>query len=115
MHCRTFALLNCLLISGLLHKIGKMDIKEFLLNGKTFLALLNDFAIDAKNVVIHGEDAIMMAMEKSQKEILKENICIEAKNDTSSFNLFGTLHCNILNKLAVFEMDGYEKVELVEN
>jgi len=46
-----------------------------------------------------------------KNSVLKESVCIEGKNDEGIFNFFGTLHFNTLDKLAVFEMQGFEKVE----
>lgn len=87
-----------------------MNIKELLLNGKAFLALLNDFAIEAKNVIIQDEDMLFSGTKNPKTPILKETVCIEAKNDDGIFNFFGTVHFNLLDKLAVFEMQGFEKV-----
>jgi len=88
-----------------------MNIKELLLNGKAFLALLNDFAIEAKNVIIQDEDMLFSGAKNPKNPILKETVCIEGKNDDGIFNFFGTLHFNLLDKLAVFEMQGFEKIE----
>ncbi len=88
-----------------------MNIKELLLNGKAFLALLNDFAIEAKNVIIQDEEMLFSGAKNPKNSILKESVCIEGKNDDGIFNFFGTLHFNLLDKLAVFEMQGFEKVE----
>lgn len=88
-----------------------MNIKELLLNGKAFLALLNDFAIEAKNVIIQDEEMLFSGAKNPKNSILKESVCIEGKNDEGIFNFFGTLHFNLLDKLAVFEMQGFEKVE----
>ncbi|RWU08388.1 hypothetical protein [Pedobacter chitinilyticus] len=86
-----------------------MNIKELLLNGKAFLALLNDFAIEAKNVIIQDE-ALLFSGANQNSPVLKETVCIEGKNEDGIFNFFGTLHFNLLDKLAVFEMQGFEKV-----
>ncbi|MFN0257846.1 hypothetical protein [Pedobacter ureilyticus] len=88
-----------------------MNIKELLLNGKAFLALLNDFAIEAKNVIIQDEEMLFSSKRNPKNSVLKESVCIEGKNDEGIFNFFGTLHFNSLDKLAVFEMQGFEKVE----
>lgn len=88
-----------------------MDIKELLLNGKAFLALLNDFAIEAKNVIIQDEEILFSGAKNPKNPILKETVCIEGKNADGIFNFFGTLHFNLLDKLAVFEMQGFEKIE----
>lgn len=88
-----------------------MNIKELLLNGKAFLALLNDFAIEAKNVIIQDEEMLFSGASKSTSGVMKETVCIEGKNDDGIFNFFGTLHFNLLDKLAVFEMQGFEKIK----
>lgn len=89
-----------------------MNIKELLLNGQSFLALLKEFAIDAKDINIQHEDVILADQNLAQREIVKETICIEGKGKDGVFNFFGTLHYNLLNKLAVFEMQGFEQVGL---
>jgi uncharacterized protein YunC (DUF1805 family) len=87
-----------------------MNIKELLLNGKAFLALLNEFAIEAKNIIIQDEEMLFSGAGKLNTDTMKETVCIEGKNDDGIFNFFGTLHFNFLDKLAVFEMQGFEKV-----
>ena len=88
-----------------------MNIKELLLNGKAFLALLNDFAIEAKNIIIQDEEMLFASKRNPKNDVLKESVCIEGRNDDGIFNFFGTLHFNSLDKLAVFEMQGFEKIE----
>lgn len=87
-----------------------MNIKELLLNGKSFLELLKQFSIEAADVKIQDEDVILSDQILQHKEIVKESIIIEGKNEQGIVNFFGTLHYNLLNKLAVFEMQGYEQV-----
>jgi hypothetical protein len=89
-----------------------MNIKELLLNGQSFLALLKEFSIEAKDINIQDENLIMADQNLAHREIVKETICIEGKNKDGIFNFFGTLHCNILNNLAVFEMQGFERVNV---
>ena len=89
-----------------------MNIKELLLNGQSFLALLKQFAIDAKDVIIRDENVLFNVQNLAQQETLKETICIEGKGENGVFNFFGVLHFNILSKLAVFEMQGFEQVDL---
>ncbi|MDQ8053426.1 MAG: hypothetical protein REI78_10390 [Pedobacter sp.] len=86
-----------------------MDIKELLLKGQSFIALLKEFAIEAKDISIQDESIILADQNLAQRNIVKETICIEGKNDTGIFSFFGTLHCNLLNQLAVFEIQGVEK------
>ena len=92
-----------------------MNIKELLLNGQSFLALLKEFAIEAKDVIIQDENLILADQNLAHQETGKETICIEGKNDKGIFNFFGTLHFNFLNKLAVFELQGFEQVDLRTN
>lgn len=88
-----------------------MEIKELLLNGKSFSELLRQFSIDAADVKIQDEGMILSEQFLRHKEIVKESICIEGKNKEGGIvNFFGTLHYNLLNKLAVFEMQGFEQV-----
>lgn len=87
-----------------------MNIKELLLNGKSFSALLRQFAIDAEDVRIQDEDVILSDQVLQHRDIVKESICIEGKNKEGIVNFFGTLHYNLLDKLAVFEMQGFEKI-----
>ncbi|WGQ11970.1 hypothetical protein QG516_10000 [Pedobacter gandavensis] len=90
-----------------------MNIKELLLNGKGFSELLKQFSIEADDVKIQDEDVILSDQILRHKDIVKESICIEGKNKEGIVNLFGTLHYNLLNKLAVFEMQGFEKISAV--
>lgn len=90
-----------------------MNIKELLLNGKGFSELLKQFAIEADDVKIQDEDVILSDQILRHKDIVRESICIEGKNKEGIVNLFGTLHYNLLNKLAVFEMQGFEKIAAV--
>jgi hypothetical protein len=89
-----------------------MNIKELLLNGQSFLALLKEFAIEAKDINIQDENVLLADQNLAHRDIMKETICIEGKNDKGIFNFFGTLHCNFLNQLAVFELQGFEQVAL---
>lgn len=87
-----------------------MNLKELLLKGQNFLALLNQYRIDANDLIIKDENMIFSGQERSRSEIVKESVCIEGRNSDGLVNLFGTLHYNLLNKLAVFEMKECEKV-----
>ncbi|RZK76312.1 MAG: hypothetical protein EOO92_14790 [Pedobacter sp.] len=87
-----------------------MIIKELLLNGQSFLEMLKQFSIDASNVRIQDEEVILNDPNLEKREILKESICIEGENKDGIVNFFGTLHYNLINKLAVFEMQGFEQI-----
>lgn len=89
-----------------------MNIKELLLNGQSFLALLKEFAIEANDVSIQDENVLLNDQNLAHKEIVKETICIEGKGKNGVFNFFGVLHINNLNNLAIFEMQGFEQVNL---
>lgn len=89
-----------------------MNIKELLLKGQSFTALLNEFSIDAQHVNIQDENVLLNQQQLGRQEIVKETICIEGKGKNGVFNFFGTLHLNNLNKLAIFEMQGFEQVGL---
>lgn len=89
-----------------------MNIKELLLNGKSFLELLKQFSIDAADVRVQDEEMILSHQHLKHQEVVKESICIEGKNKDGIVNFFGTLHYNLLNKLAVFEMQGFEQVAI---
>jgi hypothetical protein len=90
--------------------ISAMNIKELLLNGQSFSELLRQFAINVDDVRIQDENVILADQNLEHKEIVKESICIEGKNKEGVVNFFGTLHYNLLSKLAVFEMQGFEQV-----
>ncbi|MBE9602104.1 hypothetical protein [Pedobacter sp. MC2016-24] len=89
-----------------------MKLKELLLNGNSFAELLKQFSINADDVKIQDEDMILSDQYLKHQDIVKESICIEGKNKDGIVNFFGTLHYNILNKLAVFEMQGFEQVAI---
>ncbi|RYG04527.1 MAG: hypothetical protein EOO07_30830 [Chitinophagaceae bacterium] len=87
-----------------------MNLKELLLRGQNFIALLNEFRIDVNNLTIKDEETLFNSKTGKNTEVVKESVWIEGKNNDGLVNLFGTLHYNLLNKLAVFEMQGFEKV-----
>lgn len=89
-----------------------MNIKELLLKGKSFVELLKQFSVDAADIRIQDEEMILTDRYAKHQEVIKESICIEGKNKDGIVNFFGTLHYNLLNKLAVFEMQGFEQVSL---
>ena len=87
-----------------------MNIKELLLKGKNFAELLRQFSVDAADVRIQDEEMILTDHNSKHQDVVKESICIEGRNKDGIINFFGTLHYNLLNKLAVFEMQGFEQV-----
>jgi len=64
-------------------------------------------------LIIKDEETLFNDKPSRNTEVVKESVWIEGKNNDGMVNLFGTLHYNLLNKLAVFEMQGYEKVTAV--
>lgn len=89
-----------------------MNLKELLLKGQSFITLLNQYRIDAKDLIIKDEAIIFSDQLSSKLEVVKETVCIEGRNSDGLINLFGTLHYNLLNKLAVFEMQSAERVNM---
>lgn len=90
-----------------------MNIKELLLNGNSFIMLMRQYAVDIADIKIKDED-VLADQFLQHPQLSKESICIEGKNKDGIINFFGTLHCNLLNKLAVFEMQGFELTSLQE-
>jgi len=90
-----------------------MNIKELLLNGSSFLALMKQYAIDIADIKINDEEVLNDQL-LLHPQLSKETICIEGKNKDGIINFFGTLHYNLINKLAVFEMQGFEKTSIQE-
>lgn len=89
-----------------------MNIKELLLNAQSFIALLKEFSIEAEDVSIPDESVLLNDHNLVQRDIFKETICIEGKGKMGVFNFFGVLHFNVPGNLAVFEMQGYEQINL---
>lgn len=90
-----------------------MTIKELLLNGSSFLMLLKHYAIDIADITIRDENVLTDQFFK-HPEATKESICIEGKNKDGLISFFGTLHYNLLNRLAVFEMQGIDRTAVQE-
>lgn len=86
-----------------------MKLTELLLNGFSFNEILRQFSVDQSEIKIQDEDVILSRKDLKNIEILKERILIEGRNTSGIVNLFGTLHYNLLNQLAVFELDFVEK------
>lgn len=86
-----------------------MKLKELLLNGFSFNEILRQFSIEKTDFTIQDEDLILSREDIANKEVLKERVLIQGKNSNGIINFFGTLHCNFLNQLAVFELDSVEK------
>jgi len=90
-----------------------MNIRESLLNGKSFIELMKEFSVNAEDIKIQDEETLFKVFPNYHRDVLQENICIEGRNEEGVVNLFGTLHYNLLNELAVFEMQGFEKISQV--
>lgn len=82
-----------------------MKLKDLLLNGLSFNEMLRQFSLQDSDITIKDEDVILSNKSFLGKDIVKEKVCIEAKNSNGVINFFGTLHCNFVNQLAVFEPD----------
>ncbi|MFD2163495.1 hypothetical protein ACFSJU_13890 [Paradesertivirga mongoliensis] len=85
-----------------------MKLTELLLNGFSFKEILKQFSMDQSEIKIQDEDLILSRKDLSNIEILKERILIQGKSTSGIVNLFGTLHYNLMNQLAVFELDSVE-------
>ena len=90
-----------------------MNIKELLLNGSSFITLMRQYAIDIADIKIKDEQLLTNQL-LQHPQLSKESICIEGKTQDGVINFFGTLHFNLLTKLAVFEMQGFDKTALQE-
>jgi hypothetical protein len=86
-----------------------MKLTELLLNGFSFKEILKQFSMDQSEIKIQDEDLILAKKDLTHMEILKERILIQGKNTSGIVQLFGTLHYNLLNELAVFELDSVER------
>ncbi|MBC8054512.1 MAG: hypothetical protein H7Y13_15740 [Sphingobacteriaceae bacterium] len=86
-----------------------MNLTELLLNGFSFKEILKQFSINQSDITIQDEDLILSRKDLTKTEILKERILIQGKSTSGIVNLFGTLHYNLLNQLAVFELDSAEQ------
>ena len=87
-----------------------MKLNELLLNGFSFNEILRQFSIEKSDFTIQDEDLILSRNDIAKKEVLKERVLIQGKSSKSGIiNFFGTLHCNFLNQLAVFELDSVEQ------
>ena len=90
-----------------------INLKELLLSRPSFNDLMKQFSMNADDIKIQDEDVILADSYSQHQHILKESICIEGKNKEGIVNFFGTLHYNLLDQLAVFEMQGFERVSVV--
>ena len=82
-----------------------MKLKDLLLNGLSFNEMLRQFSLQDSDITIKDEDTIISEKSFLGKDIVKEKVCIEAKNSNGVVSFFGTLHCNFVNQRAVFEPD----------
>lgn len=86
-----------------------MTIKESLLNGSSFHVLLQQFALNADDINIQNEELLFLG-QPEKTDVLKEDVCIEGRSEKGAFNFFGVLHYNLFNERAVFEMQGFERI-----
>lgn|GEM_PF-395717 len=88
---------------------AKMKLKELLLNRFSFREILKSFSIDQSDFIIQDEELILSKENLSNKETIKERVLIQGKGPAGMVNFFGTLHYNLLEDLAVFELDSVEQ------
>ncbi len=106
----TFVMLNLRYTIFINHyKTEIMKLNEVLLKGISFNEILRQFGVDRSSFTIKDEDLLLAKQDIAHGEILKEKIFIQGKSDNAVINFFGTLHYNLLNQLAVFELDYVEK------
>lgn len=85
-----------------------MNVKDLLLNAKGFLALLQEFSINAEDVEIKDE-AVLFSNASPLDNIIKESVLIVGKGKEKVVSFFGILHCNLRDSLAVFEVSDIEQ------
>jgi len=88
---------------------AKMKLKELLLSRFSFREILKSFSIDQSDFIIQDEELILSKENLSNKETIKERVLIQGKSPAGMVNFFGTLHYNLLEGLAVFELDSVEQ------
>ncbi len=86
-----------------------MNVKDLLLNSQHFAALLKEFFIDVKDVMIAHEDLLQQEMEQFHQLIGKKPVYLEGKNEAGTFSFFGMLHFNLTDQRAVFELQEVQK------
>ncbi|MGV3704811.1 MAG: hypothetical protein ACO1NU_05480 [Arcticibacter sp.] len=86
-----------------------MKLKELLLNRFSFREILRSFSIDQSDFTIQDEELILSEKNLSKKETIKERVLIQGKGPSGIVSFFGTLHFNLLEGLAVFELDSVEQ------
>jgi hypothetical protein len=89
-----------------------MSLKEVLLKGISFNEILKQFSVAQSDFTIRDEEVIETKKNSTKGEIFKERILIQGKSNNGLVNFFGTLHYNLLDQLAVFELDGVERPTL---
>lgn len=86
-----------------------MKLKELLLNGFSFKEILKSFSIEQSEFEIQDEELILSRINPLDKEIFKERVLLQCTNPNGKITLFGTLHYNQQEELAVFELDTVEQ------
>lgn len=86
-----------------------MKLKELLLSRFSFREILKSFAIDQSDFTIQDEEHILSKVNLSKNETIKERVLIQGKSPAGIVTFFGTLHYNLLEELAVFELDSVEQ------
>ncbi|EOR93801.1 hypothetical protein ADIARSV_3044 [Arcticibacter svalbardensis MN12-7] len=89
--------------------MGNIKLKDSLLNGFSFTELLKEYAVDPSDFTIQDEQLILSEKKLLNKETIKEKVIIVGKGKDGLVSFYGTLHYNLLNKLAVFELDSVDQ------
>lgn len=91
--------------------MGNIKLKDSLLNSFSFTALLNEYGVDSSDLTILDEELILAEKKLLNKETIKENVIIAGRGKDGFIRFYGTLHYNLLNKLAVFELDSVDQID----
>ena len=89
--------------------MGNIKLKDSLLNSFSFTELLKEYAVDPSDFTIQDEQLILSEKKLLNKETIKEKVMIVGKGKNGFVSFYGTLHYNLLNKLAVFELDSVDQ------
>ncbi|MGX5687364.1 hypothetical protein [Arcticibacter tournemirensis] len=88
-----------------------MPLKELLLNSSSFTELLKQHSINPADFTIKDEGFIVSDKLLSKEDVFKEMILIEGHNESGRINLIGTIYCNFVKNIAVFELESAERVK----
>ncbi len=88
-----------------------MPLRELLLNSSSFTEVLKQYSISPADFTVKDESLIMSEKNIAKKDVFKDVVLIEGHNDKGQVNLIGTLYCNFLKDIAVFELESAEQVK----